>query len=159
MAKKKTESPLENETKDEGSEQTEERKEDPDSADYETLKQTIVIEKPEEKKEEKKEETKEKPAEEKEKPHAHTIKYAEALKRSMGNLYVEAWDKLPIDKRIEKMETIAEFNNKVKEGQPKLKEGKIPTGKSEKEKDYKPSSKELIWGVDYAALGKKIHNN
>ena len=94
----------------------------------------------------------------KSKPHAHTIKYAESLKKQMGKVYVSDWDKIPITKRIQKMETIMEFNaNLKKDGDGKkkggVKEGKGPKGKPDTPK--KPTLK--FGGINYKALAAKLN--
>lgn len=101
------------------------------------------------------ENTTEKP--EKEKPHPDTIKYAELLKKQMGNAYKSDWDKLPINKRVEKMETIMEFLETEKEleaGKPKpKKETRLPSGKPA------PKANEINTGKypNYAALAAKLN--
>ena len=88
------------------------------------------------------------------KPHAHTIKLAESLKLQMGKIYVKEWDKIPINERISKMETIMEFNANLKKNSG-VKEGKLPKGSpdSNKASVYKGRN-----GLNYKARADKLAN-
>jgi len=135
--------PGENEEGAEGTGETGESEEKPDElitlkAEMSTLKEMLKALMPEESGSDDVQGTegdKDKP-----KPHADTIKYAESLKKSMGKLYVADWDKITISKRIEKMESFIEFKtlmDKNKAG--KVKEGKLPKGKSDDKKSVMKS--------------------
>ena len=90
----------------------------------------------------------------KDKPHPDTIKVAELLKKQMGGHYKADWDKLPIQKRIDKMETALEILDDVKvEEKKKKKESRPPTGQSS------PNSMDTGNFTNFKDLANKLANS